>query len=692
MKRDIHRPLRIVHGDFGFKPEDSYEEKCRCVRARMEELKAKGYGGIVTNVAFQNYLEDADEWKLMKLKAELCKELGMRMWLYDEDAYPSGAAGTHTLDKNPDFEARGLVVVAHVLAPGETLVQALPHGHEKLVSAVCCTMEGDVPRDEDLLNPIARPTGEPVRFVNDTEKNMLCLAFYQKHLYEGTHAQNNVAYHRRYVDLSNPEAIAEFINNTYRPYTEAVGEFYAKAIGDENENAVIEAIFTDEPSYMGVYINKGLAELKVVHPVDREIPLYPLVNWGKNVANRFASRYGYRLEDELTALFFGHGEHFCQVRHDYYQLMSDLYEQAFFAQLSDYCSQVGLNFSGHILLEDEMPLHVMFEGNFFNLLRHMHVPGIDMLQGLPDKVWDFAFTPLLVRSIAELYGRPHVMDECSAHQQGGKVTVEETYVSLMLQLAFGADVFTSYYSDDDPDGSKKKMLDALTRAAEAITGPRLSDTLLLYPIETMMRRRKPLMHGIENVYIPLLQESEGPGKAVIKACTAAMEGAQFAMLNAQKSFTYIDAGTALQQPAGKWKNMVVGACDVTPALVTALEKLAAGGTRTIWYAPAGSELLDDGFARLPAGSVRAASEAELVALLCPEGTLLTGENTAGIALAESAGHVLLVNRDTDAKAVCWHGAFTALCNAADGEAVPAAQDTDGVHFVLNGSTALILKK
>lgn len=692
MKRDIYRPLRIVHGHFGYKQDDTYAEKCRCVRARLEELKAKGYAGIVTNVAFENYLKNADEWKLMQEKAAVCKELGLRMWLYDEDAYPSGAAGTLTLDKNPDFEARGLVVAANVLAPGETLTQALPHGHEKLVAAVCYSMAGDEPCDEDLLHPVARPAGDPVRFVNATDSKMLCLAFYQKHLYEGTHAQNNVAYHRRYVDLSNPEAIAEFINNTYRPYTDAVGKYYAKGIGDPAENAVIEAIFTDEPSYMGVYINKGLAELKVVHPVDREIPLYPLVNWGKNVANRFASRYGYRLEDELTALFFGHGEHFCQVRQDYYQLMSDLYEQAFFAQLSDYCSQVGLNFSGHILLEDELPLHVMFEGNFFNLLRHMHIPGIDMLQGLPDSVWNFAFTPLLVRSIAQLYGRPHVMDECSAHQQGGKVTVEETYVSLMLQLAFGADVFTSYYSDDDPDGAKKAMLDALTRAGEAIDGVRLADTLLLYPIETMMRRRKPLMHGIENVYLPLLKEADGPSKAALEACNNAMMSAQYAMLNAQKSFLYTDAGTALQQPAGKWKNMVVGACDVTPALAAALEKLAAGGTRIIWYAPAGSELLESGFARLPAGSVRAASEAELIALLCPEGPVLTGENTSGIALAENAANVLLVNRDAEAKAVCWHGAFTALCNAIDGCAVATEKADDGVHFVLPASAALILKK
>ena len=54
MKRDIYRTLRIVHGGFGYKDEDSYEEKCRCVYARIKELKDKGYAGIVTNVAFRN--------------------------------------------------------------------------------------------------------------------------------------------------------------------------------------------------------------------------------------------------------------------------------------------------------------------------------------------------------------------------------------------------------------------------------------------------------------------------------------------------------------------------------------------------------------------------------------------------------------------------------------------------------------
>lgn len=153
-----------------------------------------------------------------------------------------------------------------------------------MIAAVCYKMADCTPTDEELLNPYARPSGEPLEFVNDTDTNLLCLAFYQKHLYEGTHAHNNAYSARRYIDISNPEAVAEFIDNTYRRYTEIAGKYYGKGIGDEAEDAVIEAIFTDEPSYMGVYINKGLSGQQCpnpFHPIDKEIPLYPLVNWGK---------------------------------------------------------------------------------------------------------------------------------------------------------------------------------------------------------------------------------------------------------------------------------------------------------------------------------------------------------------------------------------------------------------------------
>ena len=101
MKKVFFKPTRMVHR-FNFEPEDTYEEKCAKMRARIEELKAKGYGGIVTNIAWgQTYLNDPTEFELMKEKVQICKELGMRLWIYDENGYPSGIAGTKTIEKTP---------------------------------------------------------------------------------------------------------------------------------------------------------------------------------------------------------------------------------------------------------------------------------------------------------------------------------------------------------------------------------------------------------------------------------------------------------------------------------------------------------------------------------------------------------------------------------------------------------------
>lgn len=676
------RALRIVHGAYGAQPGDTPAVREQRMRARLAELKEKGYGGIVTNVRFDgNYLKDPAEWQLLKQTVQACRELGLRLWLYDENGYPSGTACTQTLAADPDYEARALVMVQKILAPGESGAIPLPRGHEKLIAAAYCPMRGAHVTDEELL--ALRPcAGEEADFKNDTAAPQLCLAFFEKHMYEGAHCEHNVCSSRRYIDVSNPDAVAEFIRNTYSRYTDAVGESYARYPGDPRPGAVVEAFFTDEPSYMGVYLNAGLYPPHVDHPFDDTLPLYPVVNWGRDAASRFAAVYGYRLEEHLAALFMGEDEAFCRVRHDFYQLMSDLYEQAFFAQLGDYCGRHGVSFSGHILLEDELPLHVQFEGNYFSLLRHMQIPGIDMLQSTPQTVWDFAFTPRLVRSIAELYGRPHVMDEVSAFAQGGTVSARERYVALMLQFAFGADTFTSYYSDDDPDGSFRRTLDALAFAGERMDAPRLSDTLLFYPIETMMRRRRPPQPDCPQA---------GDPDAAVQACWHAVQRAMYACLDGQKSFTFADCTAAQRQAPGRWRAFVIPACDVVPQLVSAASALAAGGCRIVWYAPEGSEFFAAQCEKLPAGTQCARTPAELLALLRPEGPVFTGD-TAGVACAETGRYCLLVNRDDRPRELACRAPVAAAWDPDGARPVPLAAGPDGVRFTLGPSAALLLQK
>ena len=264
----------------------------------------------------------------------------------------------------------------------------------------------------------------------------------------------------------------------------------------------------------------------------------------------------------------------------------------------------------------------------------------------------------------------------------------------MLQFAFGADIFTSYYPDDTDADGKKVIWDAISRAGAAMDGKRLSDTLLLYPIETMMRHRKPYQNGIENDRgYGGFRELEDTSLQVINACNGAMLGAQYAMLNAQKPFTYTDAAAALRQCCGKWKNFVIGACDVTDALALAAHKLAANGCRIVWYCPEESAVLAENVRRLPAGTVTAATPEELLAIIRPEGARLSAEEgTDGIAFAETERCAILVNRDARDRALCWNGGLRAVVDAATGEELPLTADAAGVHFTLGDTAAVLLYK
>ena len=96
-----HRPMQIVHnfailarsGDF---------------RAGLKALQAQGIGGIVTNMPFDNYMQSDAEWEQLRACLRACRELGMRVWIYDEKGYPSFFAGGLVLKNRPELERMGL--------------------------------------------------------------------------------------------------------------------------------------------------------------------------------------------------------------------------------------------------------------------------------------------------------------------------------------------------------------------------------------------------------------------------------------------------------------------------------------------------------------------------------------------------------------------------------------------------------
>ena len=87
-------PLQIVHDfrftalnvkdDYSFLDTASHADKLSHMKERVARLHKLGYGGIVLNVDHIDYLESDDSFKRVKEIALFAKELGLKVWIYDE--------------------------------------------------------------------------------------------------------------------------------------------------------------------------------------------------------------------------------------------------------------------------------------------------------------------------------------------------------------------------------------------------------------------------------------------------------------------------------------------------------------------------------------------------------------------------------------------------------------------------------
>ena len=92
-----------VKDDYSIIDSLDYEGKVENIKQRLDRLHRLGYGGVVMNVDYREYLERSDAFDLFFECAKYAKQLGMRVWIYDEQYYPSGAAGGLTLRDHPEL-------------------------------------------------------------------------------------------------------------------------------------------------------------------------------------------------------------------------------------------------------------------------------------------------------------------------------------------------------------------------------------------------------------------------------------------------------------------------------------------------------------------------------------------------------------------------------------------------------------
>ncbi len=311
--------------------------------ATVDKLLRQGYGGFTSNVLYdQDYLQDDEEFAILKNVFDYANSQGMNTWIYDEYQWPSGKAFGLVLKGHDEFEATG---VEHktVSGNGGTASYRLVGTDIKVMQAVL--KDDDGTRDVEI-----RSDGT----VSVAAKGKWTLDVYVLR-YTFDEVEDSTDWEKlRDVDLLNPAAVKRFIEVTHEQYKLKLGDTFKQ----------VEGFFTDEPQ-LG---NRAMLSYAV---------------WTPDLDKKFYEAYGYELN--IPSLFAGNTDYDRIIRMNYYQLVASLFKSSYIDQIADWCEANGTISSGHLLFEEDMNDHIeTYGGDFLQFVGGMTVPGADTLWVNPE--------------------------------------------------------------------------------------------------------------------------------------------------------------------------------------------------------------------------------------------------------------------------------------------------------------------
>lgn len=440
----------------------------------VDAHERQGFGGVVGNLRYTpDFPDNMAEWDAAVNGLRAYIDRGMKTWIYDEKGYPSGTAGGAVLEQNPNFESLGILCLKYWRKLDGPIDYRLDVPDGRLISVLLVPADGAT----EAIDVTDTDNGRGTLRFTIPQGAYYILMFVERRLYDSTHVVHSHSEPRRYVDLFNPDATRAFIESTYVPYADRMGDEFGKGM---------TAFFTDEPSLIAWNIPEAS---------------YPLLPWGKGFKEQFFARYGYDIGLALVAVCSG-GREYIRRRCDYWDMVADLISKNFFKAINDWCVEHKTVLSGHMLEEEHLTAHVCNYGSYYRCAKEMGYPGIDILGSAPLFLMNEDKLPIarLAASFADVYGKAICMSEASdMEERWGKVRLplEWAKASMNWHYAQGVNQIHSYYTLEKYTDEQLRNWNTYTaRLGLALReGVRYSRAAILYPENAAWSAFRPTEHG-----------------------------------------------------------------------------------------------------------------------------------------------------------------------------------------------------
>lgn len=317
---------------------------------QIEDFKSMGFGGFHMHVRTgleTEYLSN-EYMGLVSACTEKARSEEMLAWLYDEDRWPSGAAGGK-VTRDERFRQRYLIFTP---VPNEELgkpklnkvrSEGERNGSGRFLAAY------DVRLNADGTLAGFRRIGEDEPAEND-----------KWYAYLEICAPSSWYNNETYVDTLSKSAIDKFIEITHETYKKTVGAEFDKTV---------PAIFTDEPQFAG----KGC----LGNSFDKTDVMLP---WTDDFADTFRAAYGCDILDSMPELFWELPDGGVSVaRYHFHDHVCERFTEAFADNIGKWCSDNHIALTGHMMDEPSLRSQTGKLGEAMRSYRGFGIPGIDML-------------------------------------------------------------------------------------------------------------------------------------------------------------------------------------------------------------------------------------------------------------------------------------------------------------------------
>lgn len=327
------------------------------IEEQLADFREKGMGGVFIHPRpglVTPYL--SKEWfSLFRHAVDTAAGLGMSVWIYDDNASPSGFAGGHVPAQMPEAVRSGLRL---------TRMRVLPENFETepfLVQNL--TFEGYQDVTEDAL---AGRLGEGDYYVFDVVPDRP----------SPRHGGFS------HVDMLRRDVTERFLEVTLDAYKEAAGEEFGR---------IIPGVFQDQAE---------------ISPAGGS----SAVSFTPALFDAFLETWGYDLTSELPSLFEDVFD-FQRIRHNYRSVLLDLFIENRAKPYYRYCEENNLVLTGYSR-EYEWPSPRAVPDNLA-LAAYANMPGIDILPNLygigSHTRFGNARSVRQIRSVAAQLGRPRAL-------------------------------------------------------------------------------------------------------------------------------------------------------------------------------------------------------------------------------------------------------------------------------------------